>query len=197
MRARLVSLGVLLASTCGCASGSKLGGAVDVPVPRPIVATHLVIASLESADPSVRARSAWQLAGATELQAQARQALEPLRADRDKTVRYAAVWALGHLGGGSDEAKPENHKTSPPRPVNITRPQYPAAAFAKKVEGTVIVDLLIGEQGEVAHAEIQRSIRDLDAAALDCVRHWTFQPALFDGAPSATVAHAPVAFRIY
>jgi TonB family protein len=197
MRSRLVGLSVVLASIYGCATASKVSSAVEVPVPGPTVATRLVIASLSSPDPSVRARSAWQLAGATELKAEACQALEPLRADQQKAVRYAAAWALGHLGGGSGEAKSDNRGSSPPKPIHIARPQYPAAAYAKKVEGTVIVDLLIGEQGEVAYAEIRRSIPDLDAAALDCVRQWTFQPAQVDGSPRATVAHAPVAFRIY
>ncbi len=197
MRARVVGLSIILASTYACASASRLTNAVEIPIPPPTVATHLLIQALASPDPTVRARSAWQLAGATELQAEAREALEPLRVDGDKTVRYATAWALGHLLTGSGESEPDQANTTSPKPVQITRPPYPQAAFAKKVQGTVIVDLLIGEQGEVAHAEIRRSIPDFDAAALDCVRHWTFQPAQVNGSPRATLAHAPVAFRIY
>ena len=76
-------------------------------------------------------------------------------------------------------------------------PSYPEAAFKKKVEGTVLVEILIGEEGEVAHAEIRRSIRYLDEAALACVREWQFEPARRGERPVATVAHVPVAFRIY
>jgi TonB family protein len=61
----------------------------------------------------------------------------------------------------------------------------------------VMVDFLIGEEGEVAHAEIRRSIPQLDAAALACVRRWEFEPMRVAGVPRATLARAPVKFRIY
>jgi protein TonB len=167
----------------------------EVPLPPPTRPTHLLIASLSSADPSVRSAAAWQLAGARELQAEARAALEPLRADADRGVRYAAAWALGHLPSPSDVVTTTGQTN--PNPIKILRPEYPKAAFTAKIEGTVVVDLLIGEQGEVAHLEIRQSIPELDAAAIACVRRWTFEPGRVSGVPRAVIAHAPVAFRIY
>jgi protein TonB len=79
----------------------------------------------------------------------------------------------------------------------MVRPQYPKAAFDAKIEGTVLVELLIGEQGEVAHLEVRRSIPELDAAAIACVRQWQFAPLRANGHARATIAHAPVTFRIY
>jgi TonB family protein len=121
--------------------------------------------------------------------------------DDEKAVRYAAVWALSHLSKGKDEPNPAEPQTNgdwaPPKPTVNPRPQYPQAAFDKKVEGTVLVEILIGEEGEVAYAEIRQSIPALDAAALAVVRQWKFDPARVDGVPRATVAHVPVAFRIY
>ena len=96
-----------------------------------------------------------------ELQGEARRALEPLRTDDQRTVRYAAVWALSGLQSrGNDEPDPAEPKTdegtwTPPKPTVSPRPQYPQAAFAAKVEGTVLVEILIGEEGEVAHLEIR------------------------------------------
>jgi TonB family protein len=116
---------------------------------------------------------------------------------RGMTVRYAAAWALGHLRPSSPESKPDDGTTSQPKVIRLARPQYPGAAFDAKVQGTVLVDLLIGEDGEVAHAEVRRSIPGLDAAALECVRNWTFEPMRFAGAPRVTVARAPVTFRIF
>lgn len=96
------------------------------------------------------------------------------------------------------EAVPEaSDYESPPRPIKITRPEYPAEAFARKIEGTVLVEILIDAQGRVVRARILESIPLLDAAALQTVYQWTFQPATKDGRPVATIAHAPVAFRIY
>jgi TonB family protein len=203
MSCRVAGLSLLMASLCGCASAPKRTEAVDVAVPSPAAAEILtMIHGLSSKDPDIRTRSAWHLAGATELQDEARHALEPLRADDQKTVRYAAVWALSHLSRGKDEPDPAEPKTddgtwTPPKPTASPRPQYPQAAFDAKVQGTVLVEILVGEEGEVAHLEIRQSIPALDAAALATVRQWKFEPARVDGVPRATVAHVPVAFRIY
>jgi TonB family protein len=203
MSARMAGVGLLLAGLCGCASAPTGTKAVDVAVPSPTaVETRLLIQALSAQDPEIRTRSAWYLAGATELQGEARPALMALRSDREKTVRYAAEWALMHLRKGQGEpdsadAGPTEPGWTPPKPTVSPRPQYPQAAFDAKVEGTVLVEILIGEEGEVAHVEIRQSIPALDAAALATVRQWKFEPARVDGAPRATVAHIPVAFRIY
>jgi TonB family protein len=166
--------------------------AIKVPVTPPTSPTHVLIASLSSEDPIVRASAAWQLAGATDLQAEAVAALKPLRTDADRRVRYAAIWALGHLPWLSDVAGQTN-----PKPIKILRPEYPKAAFDAKIKGTVIVEFLIGEQGEVAHAEVRESIPELDAAAIASARQWTFEPGRVSGVPRANVARAPVVFDIY
>ena len=46
-------------------------------------------------------------------------------------------------------------------------------------------------------ARVLQSIPLLDAAALQTVYQWVFQPAVKRGRPVATIAQAPVAFRIY
>jgi protein TonB len=42
-----------------------------------------------------------------------------------------------------------------------------------------------------------QSVPLLDAAALQAVYQWVFQPAMKHGRPVATIIHMPVAFRIY
>jgi TonB family protein len=85
---------------------------------------------------------------------------------------------------------------SPPRPIKITRPQYPYEAFTTKVEGTVTVEILIDSTGRVARARVIQSVPLLDAAALQTVYQWVFQPAIKGGRPVPTIAHAPINFRI-
>jgi protein TonB len=99
---------------------------------------------------------------------------------------------LGGTGTG-----PVMDYDSAPRPIRITRPEYPAEAFARKIEGTVVVEILIDSQGRVVRARVIQSVPLLDAAALQTVYQWTFQPAVKHGRPVPTIAHAPVAFRIY
>jgi protein TonB len=79
----------------------------------------------------------------------------------------------------------------------MPRPVYPQEAFVNKVEGIVVLEILIDESGHVVHARVVRSIPLLDAAALSAVRRWRFVPALRRGRPVATLATAPISFRIY
>ena len=105
----------------------------------------------------------------------------------------------GVLGGmlGGTGTGPVMDYDSPPRPIKKTQPQYPQEAFIKKIEGTVLVEILIDSQGRVARAKVIQSVPLLDAAALQTVYQWVFQPAIKHGRPVATIAHIPVSFRIY
>jgi protein TonB len=85
----------------------------------------------------------------------------------------------------------------PPRLLKKTTPKYPQEAFVKRVEGTVLVEILIDSSGRVIQARIIKSVPLLDAAAVQTVRQWLFAPAIKGGRPVATLAHAPVTFRIY
>jgi len=85
----------------------------------------------------------------------------------------------------------------PPTLLKIRRPTYPKRAFKKKIEGTVTVELMIDSRGRVARARVVKSVPELDAAALKCVQAWIFKPATKGGQPVATIAHAPVTFRIH
>jgi len=105
----------------------------------------------------------------------------------------------GVIGGvlGGTGTGPVLDYDSPPRAIKITRPQYPQEAFIKKIEGTVTVEILIDSTGRVVRARVIQSVPLLDAAALQTVYQWVFQPAIKHGRPVPTIAHAPVAFRIY
>jgi TonB family protein len=85
----------------------------------------------------------------------------------------------------------------PPRQVKTINPQYSQEAFDKNIEGIVLVEILIDRRGRVVRARVLESIPLLDTAALDAVCQWRFEPAMKDGQPVATIANAPVGFRIF
>jgi protein TonB len=116
--------------------------------------------------------------------------------DPEEPVRLAAAWALGHQRGSRLAQGYEPYDT-PPRRIHESRPRYPDDAYRRGVEGTVTVEILIGERGQVAHAEVRESIPELDAAAVECARGWLFEPATRGGKPAPTLAIAPVTFRIH
>jgi periplasmic protein TonB len=103
---------------------------------------------------------------------------------------------IGGVIGGTGDG-PVLDYDQPPRPIKITKPQYPQEAFVKKIEGTVEVEILIDSSGNVTRARVIQSIPALDAAAVQTVYQWRFSPAIKNGHPVATIARAPVQFRIY
>src|SRR4029079_18842149 len=103
---------------------------------------------------------------------------------------------LGGVVGGTGDG-PVMDYDQPPRPIKMTRPQYPQEAFVKKIEGTVEVEIVIDANGRVVSARVVRSIPMLDAAAVQTVYQWVFAPAMKGGRPVSTRAMAPVTFRIF
>lgn len=84
-----------------------------------------------------------------------------------------------------------------PQLIRMTKPIYPQEAFVKKIEGVVELEILIDGQGDVINARVIRSVPSLDAAAVATVKQWKFRPAMKGGRPVATIARAPVTFRIF
>jgi protein TonB len=111
---------------------------------------------------------------------------------------------IGGRPGGTANGVPNGTGTeavfdfdAPPRLVRQTRPRYPSQAFVRKVEGTVVVEILIDPSGRVSRARVIQSVPLLDAAASDAVREWLFQPAMKRGRPVPAIALAPVRFNLY
>jgi protein TonB len=102
----------------------------------------------------------------------------------------------GVVGGTGDIPAPVMDYDRPPRLLRQAKPVYPQDAFVRKVEGVVVVEILIDATGRVARVRVVQSVPLLDAAALAAVRQWVFEPAIKKGRPVSTVAIAPVTFRI-
>jgi TonB family protein len=83
-----------------------------------------------------------------------------------------------------------------PRKVKDFRPTYPDVARAARAQGIVIVDATIGLDGKVVDAKVVRSIPLLDAAALDAVKRWEFEPTLLNGKPVSVIVTVAVQFSL-
>jgi TonB family protein len=83
-----------------------------------------------------------------------------------------------------------------PEAVTKTPPIYPEEAKRAGVQGTVMVEALIGRDGLVKSTRILASIPALDAAAVEAVSHWVFKPAHTDGKPVAVRVVIPVKFTL-
>jgi protein TonB len=84
----------------------------------------------------------------------------------------------------------------PPSKIKHVPPVYPALAQSVKREGTVILEAIINEKGEVSQLRVLRSIDLLDNAAMDAVRQWRFTPTLLNGQPVPVVMTVTVSFQL-
>jgi protein TonB len=71
----------------------------------------------------------------------------------------------------------------PPKKLVDVKPVYPEDARTAKIEGVVILGIVIGEDGSVLDTTVLRSIPALDQAAVDAVSQWVFEPTLLNGEP--------------
>jgi protein TonB len=83
-----------------------------------------------------------------------------------------------------------------PMKVHNVDPVYPPIAQSARVQGIVILEATIAEDGHVINARILRSVPLLDQAALDAVRQWQFTPSLLNGVPVPVIMTVTVNFTL-
>ena len=86
----------------------------------------------------------------------------------------------------SVEAAPEPNREPGPPPkvaprepqrVEYVKPVYPPRAIQAKVEGDVVLTIVIAPNGDVTEATIVHRVdRDLERAAIEAVRQWKYEP---------------------
>src|SRR5262245_38907422 len=64
-----------------------------------------------------------------------------------------------------------------PEAIHVVTPEYPPAARAAHIDGTVLIQVLVDAKGRVVETMIVKSIPALDHAADDAVRKYVFRPA--------------------
>lgn len=83
-----------------------------------------------------------------------------------------------------------------PGALTKVAPEYPDAAREANIEGTVVVQALIGRDGLVKETKVVNSVPELDASAVAAVEQWTFTPAKNKGEPVAVWVAIPVQFTL-
>jgi len=83
-----------------------------------------------------------------------------------------------------------------PRKIKDVAPVYPPLARSARVQGSVIIEAVIGTDGHVKDSRVLRSIPLLDQAALDAVRAWQYTPPTLNGNPIEVVMTATITFAL-
>ncbi len=93
----------------------------------------------------------------------------------------------------AQEPKPK----TPPKVLYQVEPQYTEEARAAKVSGSVLLKLVVDENGDAQDIQVARSVDEgLDQKAIEAVRQWRFAPATENGKPVAAAANIEVNFRL-
>ena len=79
-------------------------------------------------------------------------------------------------------------------PISRPEPQYPAAALAAHVRGTVEMRALIGTDGRIVALNVIRGPAELQQAALDAVWKWWFEPPLVNSGPAQILTEFAIRF---
>lgn len=90
---------------------------------------------------------------------------------------------------------------TPPRPIRGRnyQPEYPPSSKRAGEEGSVILQVYVGEDGKVSDAKVAQSsgFEKLDEAALkEALRSWKYTPATQGGKPVAVWHTVKVTFKI-
>lgn len=105
--------------------------------------------------------------------------------ENDSTIPY---WKDLAGAGDSTEPIPQNHPN----------PDYSEKARRARLQGSLVMWVVVGIHGDVEQAAIAESLGlGLDENALRTVRTWTFRPAALDGTPIPVRTKVEMSFRLF
>lgn len=89
----------------------------------------------------------------------------------------AAPWAA------AEGAMPTGKAIQPPKKTKYVKPVYPKAALDARVQGDVLLEIVVGTDGRVADARILKSVPHLDQAAIEATLAARYEPVQINGLP--------------
>ena len=75
-------------------------------------------------------------------------------------------------------------------------PIYPSIAKSAGIEGTVVLQVVVDEQGHVQDLEVKDGPLALTQAAIEAVRQWQFEPYVLDDHPVRMSKEIKVQFKL-
>ena len=83
-----------------------------------------------------------------------------------------------------------------PKKVKDAKPLYPEEARREGVQGIVILEVVVNEEGKVTNTRVLRAPALLEQAAVDAVQQWEYTPTLLNGLPVPVVMTVTVTFSL-
>ena len=104
----------------------------------------------------------------------------------NEPVLPAAPSVATHVGG----------QLKQPKLISAPTASYPPTAQLQKVQGMVVIDVLVGTNGKVDSMNVVSGPRELQDAAMRSVRDWKYEPAQLNGQPIAVHTRVNVNFQL-
>lgn len=84
-----------------------------------------------------------------------------------------------------------------PELLHRVNPAYPDVAVAARIQGTVILEAIVGETGRVEEVKVLRSVNPLlDREAVAAVRQWRYSPLILNGRPARFILTVTLSFNL-
>lgn len=100
-------------------------------------------------------------------------------------------------GLGLPQAVEMRGDIQPPRKVSGRQPGYTEEARAGRIQGIVILQAIIDEEGRVTHARVVKGLpMGLSESAVETVETWTYTPAISEGKPIAVYYNFTINFSL-
>jgi protein TonB len=84
----------------------------------------------------------------------------------------------------------------PSKLIYKVSPVYPALASRAHVQGTVVLEAVVDEEGSVSTLKVLSGHPLLVDAALQAVKQWRYSPTVMNGEPVPVIATVTVIFRL-
>lgn len=84
-----------------------------------------------------------------------------------------------------------------PQKIHHVNPEYPALARQARVQGKVVLDVVVDKDGNVTDFRVVESPHPmLDEAAILAVQQWRYKPILIDGVPTRARVRVTTTFGL-
>jgi len=166
------------------------------PAPEPVKAAPQPVVQAAPPEPIVAApvEAPSQIAPETGREAEA---LRPVEASNDRGLEG------GVIGGVSNAPPPPPAEVvriggsmKTPRLARRVEPEYPDVAQRAAIEGIVILEATVGEDGRVDGVKVLRSQSLLEQAAIAAVKQWQYEPLIWNGRPTPFVLTVTLSFNL-
>ena len=111
-------------------------------------------------------------------------------------VNTTVVAPLAPKSGGPKAPVRVGGRVREPKLITRVDPRYPPLAMQTHMQGVVIIDAIVDEQGNVVEAKIVLGPPLLIQSALDAVKKWKYEPTYLNDQPVPVQLNVTVTFRL-